>query len=109
MQSPWLKIGGMTDHLPLLILQSKHIALAYLLEELMKSSSKWIKRQDISFHSFKWQDGYGASTIGQSNVVALKRYIELQKSHHRRKSFEDEFRGLLKKYRVDFDERYIWR
>jgi REP element-mobilizing transposase RayT len=109
MESPCLKIGGTANHLHLLISQSKNIALAFLLEELKKSSSKWIKRQDSSFSSFKWQDGYGAFTIGQSNVVALKRYIELQDSHHRKRSFEDELRGLLKKYRVDFDERYIWR
>jgi REP-associated tyrosine transposase len=80
MESPCLKTGGTTNHLHLLISQSKNIALAYLLEELKKSSSKWIKRQDISFRSFKWQDGYGAFTIGQSNVGALKRYIELQKT-----------------------------
>ncbi len=109
MESPCLKIGGTANHLHLLISQSKNIALAFLLEELKKSSSKWIKHQDTTFRSFKWQDGYGAFTIGQSKVAALKRYIELQKSHHRHRSFEDELRGMLQKYRVAFDERYIWR
>ena len=109
MESPCLKIGGTANHLHLLISQSKNIALAFLLEELKKSSSKWIKQQDASFRVFKWQDGYGAFTIGQSNVATLKRYIELQKTHHRRRSFEDELRDLLKKYRVEYDERYIWR
>ena len=108
MESPCLKIGGTANHLHLLVSQSKNIALAFLLEELKKSSSKWIKQQDTSLRSFKWQDGYGAFTIGQSNVATLKRYIDLQKSHHRR-SFENEMRGLLKKYRVEYDERYIWR
>ena len=109
MESPCMKIGGTANHLHLLVSQSKNIALAFLLEELKKSSSKWIKQQDTSFRSFKWQDGYGAFSIGRSNVAALKRYIELQKSHHRRRSFEDELRGLLKKYRVEYDERYIWQ
>ena len=109
MESPCLKIGGTANHLHLLVSQSKNIALAFLLEELKKSSSKWIKQQDTSFRSFKWQEGYGAFTIGQSNMAALKRYIESQKIHHRRRTFEDELRVLLKKYRVEYDERYIWR
>lgn len=109
MESPCLKIGGTANHLHLLISHSKNIALAFLLEELKKSSSKWIKQQDASLRLFKWQDGYGAFTIGQSNLATLKRYIERQKTHHRRRSFEDELRGRLKKYQVEYDERYIWR
>jgi REP element-mobilizing transposase RayT len=109
MESPCLKIGGTGNHVHLLVSQSKNIALAFLLEEMKKSSSKWIKQQDRSLHSFGWQDGYGAFTIGQSNVGALKRYIEMQKSHHRERSFKDELRALLKKYDVKYDERYIWR
>jgi REP element-mobilizing transposase RayT len=109
MKSPCLKIGGTANHLYLLVSQSKNVALAFLLEELKKTSSKWIKRQDLSFRSFRWQDGYAAFTIGQSNIPALTRYIERQKVHHRKRSFEDELRGILKKYRVEYDERYIWR
>lgn len=109
MESPCLKIGGTANHLHLLVSQSKNIALAFLLEELKKSSSKWIKKQDTSLGLFKWRDGYGAFTIGQSNVATLRRYIESQKTHHQRRSFEDELRGLLKRYRVEYDERYIWR
>ena len=63
MESPCMKIGGTANHLHLLVSQSKNIALAFLLEELKKSSSKWIKQQDTSFRSFKWQDGYGAFSI----------------------------------------------
>jgi REP element-mobilizing transposase RayT len=109
MEPPCLKIGGTANHVHLHVSQSKNIALAFLLEEMKKSSSKWIKQQDTSLRSCSWQDGYGAFTIGQSNVAALKRYIEMQKSHHRRKSFKDELRALLKKYDVKYDERYIWR
>ena len=109
LQSPCLKIGGTANHLHLLVSLSKNFALAFLLEELKKSSSKWIKRQDRSFASFKWQEGYGAFSIGQSNVATLKRYIDGQKRHHQKRTFKDELRGLLKKYEVEYDERYIWR
>lgn len=109
LNSPCLKIGGTPNHVHLLVSQSKNIALAFMMEELKKSSSKWIKKRDRSFRSFTWQDGYGAFTIGQSNVAALEKYIERQKIHHRKHSFKDELRGLLKKYQVKYDERYIWR
>ena len=55
-----------------------------------------------------WEAGYGAFSIGQSMVVALKRYIANQKQHHRRRSFQDEFRDFLAKYEIEYDERYVW-
>jgi len=60
------------------------------------------------YTAFSWQGGYGAFSIGQSNVAALKRYIAEQKDRHKRVSFQDEFRALLTKYRIEYDERYVW-
>ena len=71
MESPCLRIGGTANHLHLLVSQSKNIALAFLLEELKKSSSKWIKRQDAALSSFRWQDGYGAFTIKCGHTRAV--------------------------------------
>src|SRR5690349_1075437 len=107
-QSPCLAINGTADHVHLLVSQSKNIALADLLEDLKKDSSKWIKKLGRIYNGFHWQDGYAAFSIGESGVETLKQYIANQKDHHKRQSFQDELRALLKKYRVEYDERYIW-
>lgn len=74
-----LAIGGTENHVHLLISQSKNVALSHLMEEVKKSSSKWIKTKGSQFRTFGWQDGYGAFTVGQSTVEALKQYIASQK------------------------------
>ena len=103
-----LTINGTADHVHLLINLSKNIALATFMENLKKDSSKQIKTQSPAFHSFYWQEGYGAFSVGESQAPAVKKYIANQKSHHQRKSFQDEFRAFLKKYDVPYDERYVW-
>ena len=107
LESRCLAIGGTSNHVHLLISQSKNIALSHLLEEIKKSSSKWIKTKGASLRTFGWQDGYGAFTIGESQVEALTRYIANQKEHHRKLTFEQELVALLKRYRVQYDERYL--
>jgi putative transposase len=103
-----LAIGGTENHLHLLISQSKAMALSRLMEELKRSSSKWIKTKGSEFKNFGWQDGYGAFTIGQSNVGALKRHIKDQKEHHKKQPFEQELVAFLKKYQIEYDARYLW-
>lgn len=100
--------GGATDHIHLLVSMSKSITVSDLLLEIKRDSSSWIKRGRPSFAGFHWQDGYGAFTIGESQVGALRKYFAGQKEHHKRVSFQDEFRDLLRKYKVEFDERYVW-
>jgi len=82
--------------------------VADLVEETKKRSSKWIKTKGPEFRNFRWQTGYGAFSIGRSNIAALKRYIAGQKEHHRRKSFEEEYETFLQKYGVEYDEKYVW-
>jgi putative transposase len=108
LKSPSLLIGGTEDHIHTLFALSRTITVADLVEEVKTSSSKWIKTKGKEFRQFYWQSGYGAFSIGQSNVAALRRYISTQKEHHRRNLFQDEFRLLCKKYGVDIDERYVW-
>jgi len=108
LESRSLATGGTSNHVHLLLSQSKNIALSHLMEEIKKSSSKWIKTKGATLRSFSWQDGYGAFTIGQSQVDALKRYIAGQKERHKKLTFEEELVTLLKKYEVEYDERYIW-
>lgn len=87
---------------------SRTVTVAKLVEDLKTSSSKWLKTQSPSLTSFAWQSGYGAFSVGPSDLPALRRYIEDQEKHHQKVSFQDEFRILLKKYGVEHDERYMW-
>jgi REP element-mobilizing transposase RayT len=108
MKSPALTINGTSDHLHTLFSLSRVVTIAELVEEVKTESSKWIKTKGREFRSFHWQNGYGAFSIGQSQVPTVKRYIERQKEHHRRVSFQDEYRKFLKLYEVEYDERYVW-
>ncbi|HEV2864588.1 MAG TPA: IS200/IS605 family transposase [Pyrinomonadaceae bacterium] len=107
--SPCLAINGTMNHVHLLLSLSKNDALAAVVRELKKSSSRWIKSKDVKFSEFVWQDGYGAFSVGQSSAAALKLYIARQKEHHRERSFESELLALLEKYGVRYDEEYLWR
>lgn len=108
LQCPALKIGGIEDHTHLLTRHSKTQAISDFMRELKRSSSTWLKTQSPALSSFHWQDGYGAFSISPSHVEEVKAYIANQEKHHRKESFQDEFRRLCKKYGVEFDERYVW-
>jgi len=87
---------------------SKKIALVKLLEEIKSHSSKWIKSKGSEYENFYWQDGYGAFSVNPKGVRAVETYIANQHEHHGNKSFQNEYRSLLKKYNVEYDERYVW-
>ena len=103
-----IKIGGYTDHVHILCMLSKKIALMKLLEEVKSHSSKWMKTKDISLNNFYWQDGYGAFSVNPAQTERVIAYIENQHEHHRKKDFQNEYRAYLKKYNVEYDERYVW-
>ena len=106
-ESPALEIGGTENHVHLLISLSKNIALSDLMMTLKKDSSKWIKTKGDTFADFHWQDGYGAFSIGESQVGAVTDYIRGQKERHKTMTFEEEL-ALAKRYGVPFDPRYLW-
>ncbi len=109
LDSPSHLIGGTTDHIHILCLLSRKYTISDLLRELKRESSKWIKTKNIlSLNDFHWQNGYGAFSVAPSHVDPLKKYIANQEEHHRKETFQDEFRRLLQKYNVEYDERYIW-
>jgi hypothetical protein len=87
---------------------SKKIALMKLVEEVKSHSSKWIKTKGLGYSNFYWQDGYGTFSVNPKGVERVTTYIKNQKSHHDKKSFQDEYRSILKKYEVEYDERYVW-
>ena len=101
-------INAWRDHVHILFTLSKNRSLAQVVMEVKRATSKWIKTQGPEFAKFHWQSGYGAFSIGQSGVDEVKTYIANQAGHHRVKSFEEEFRSLLKRYEIEFDERYVW-
>lgn len=103
-----IKIGGYTDHVHILCMLSKKIALMKLLEEVKSHSSKWMKTNDDLLKNFYWQDGYGAFSVNPSEVDTVINYIANQKEHHSKKTFQDEYRAILEKYKVEYDERYVW-
>ena len=87
---------------------SKKIALMTLVQKVKASSSKWMKTKDSSLANFFWQDGYGAFSVNPKQVGVVTNYIKNQHEHHTKKSFQDEYRAFLKKYSVDYNERYVW-
>lgn len=107
-ESPALLIGGVEDHVHLLLSLSKNHALAKVVEEVKKGSSKWMKSDGPRNPEFCWQAGYAAFSVSQSNVDTVRDYIATQETHHRRTSFQDELRMLFKRHEVEFDERYVW-
>ena len=108
LRSPSLTIGGTDDHVHILFSLGRTIEVADLVKEVKSESSKWIKTKGKEFDNFYWQRGYGALSIGQSEVMAVKRYIARQRIHHQRVTFQDEYRKFLKSYGIDYDERYVW-
>ncbi|MCP4402822.1 MAG: IS200/IS605 family transposase [bacterium] len=103
-----ITIGGYTDHVHILCMLSKKIALIKLLEEVKSHSSKWIKTKDKALRNFYWQDGYGAFSVNPTEVEVVVKYISGQKDHHARWTFQQEYRAFLNKYHVEYDERYVW-
>ncbi|HLW67892.1 MAG TPA: IS200/IS605 family transposase [Gemmataceae bacterium] len=108
LECPMLCAGGTEDHIHILFRLGRKMEIADLVEEIKSSSSKWIKTKGVTYQAFYWQSGYGAFSIGQSGVRGVKSYIAKQKEHHRKKSFQDEFRQFLKHYEIEYDERYVW-
>ena len=107
-ESPALIIGGDKDHLHLLIVMSRTYSMAHIVEMIKKRSSKWIKTKGKEFRMFQWQTGYGAFSVSTSHTEIVKNYIANQKEHHRKNSYQDEFRSFLIKHDIEYDERYVW-
>lgn len=103
-----LEIGDMPDHLHILTSFKADTAVATMLRRIKANSSGWVNKRPGSRTRFAWQTGYAAFTVSQSQVVKVRRYIQNQPRHHRRKTFKEEFIELLRKHNVDFDEQYLW-
>ena len=105
---PALKVGGVDDHVHLLCGFSRTITIANWIKELKRISNLWLKQQDEAFADFEWQGGYAVFSVSHSNIERVKGYIARQEQHHRKISFQDELRALLRKHAIEWDERYVW-
>jgi len=103
-----IQVGGEKDHVHILCLLSKKIALMDLIEKIKSNSSKWIKTKGIEFENFYWQSGYGAFSVNPSEIDIVRNYIENQEDHHKKITFKEEFLKFLKQYKINYDERYVW-
>jgi REP element-mobilizing transposase RayT len=105
---PIIIVGGVEDHVHLLCALSRTCEAAEMVKEVKRSSSLWLKSKRADLGDFAWQSGYGIFSIGFSQIHQVKAYIARQEAHHRRVSFQEEFRQLLRRYEIEFDERYVW-
>ena len=101
-----LEINGTNDHVHVLAKARPTISVSEFLSKLKSISSGWAKRQTNG--RFGWQARFGAFTVSESQVERVRRYIRNQEAHHKKDSFEDEFKALLRAHRIDFDERHLW-
>ena len=101
-------INGTADHVHLLLSMPASLSVSETLRLLKSNSSKWINEEYNARSPFAWQMGYGAFSVSHSNARSVVKYIQAQKAHHRRVTFQEEFVAFLKKNGIRFDERYIW-
>jgi REP element-mobilizing transposase RayT len=106
--SPWVVVGGVADHVHLLFDMGKHHAPVAFVEQIKRESSKFVKTLGARYKRFYWQRGYGMFSVGPAHRDEAEAYVRNQEEHHRAKSFQDEFRMMLKRYGVEFDEQYVW-
>jgi len=104
-----LSIGGMPDHIHILFGFRPTQALSNLVQEVKRDSSEWINQQRLVVGRFSWQEGYSAFSYSKSHVSDVVRYIETQEEHHNKRTFINEYKTLLEKFDLEYDERYIFR
>jgi REP element-mobilizing transposase RayT len=103
-----IQIGGTEDHVHLLVTLRQEPSLADFLRELKTGSSRWVHDTFPAATDFAWQNGYGAFTVSHSMLDVVREYVRNQEEHHKTQSYQDEFRALLRKHGIEFDERYLW-
>jgi len=103
-----VRVGGHYDHVHICCLLSRKITQMKLLEEVKKGSSKWIKTKGEQYKKFYWQDGYGIFSVNPSEIDKVVDYIDNQRSHHKKRTFQQELLAFLKKYKIEYDEKYLW-
>lgn len=105
---PPVAVGGVADHVHVLASVGRGVTQSDWVKELKRVSSRWLKERDARLGGFAWQGGYGVFSVSPSALEAVEKYIANQEAHHRKVTFQDEFRKFLQMHRVVWDERYVW-
>jgi len=108
-QATPLQIGGVKDHVHLLLKISHASSVAELVRTIKTNSSRWLHEKSRAYSLFAWQEGYGVFSVSESKASAVISYIAGQEEHHKKVSFQDELLEFLKANKIDYDERYIWK
>lgn len=104
-----LEINSVADHIHILTRLKPNVSVSDLLRDLKANSSKWVNEEILRIRKFGWQDGYAAFSVSESQVPRVRKYIQSQPEHHRRIDFKSELLQLLKRHKIDYDERYLWK
>jgi putative transposase len=102
------RVNGTADHIHMAVLLTRSLAISDFVKKVKAVSSVWIKEHGEHHAGFSWQAGYGVFSLGSSQLETLIGYIDGQEEHNRNKGFQEEFRMFLRKYGIDYDERYVW-
>jgi putative transposase len=108
LDSPWVVVGGVADHVHILFDMGKKYAPVEFVEVTKREASKFIKTLGVKYKDFYWQRGYGMFSVGPAYRDEAERYVINQEEHHRTRSYQEEFRAFLDKYGVPYDEQYMW-
>ncbi len=103
-----VRVGGVGDHVHIVTTLPRTLCQADLIEHIKKTCSKWIKAVDPRYRGFFWQRGYGMFSVSPSQLKPVLEYVQTQQEHHRTRTSQEEYRELLRKQGIDFDERYVW-
>ncbi len=104
----WVVVAGVADHVHVLFDMGKMVAPVKFVEEVKRESSKFVKTLGATYAKFYWQRGYGMFSVSPKDRDEAEHYVRDQEEHHRHKTFQDEYRAMLTRYGIEFDEQYVW-
>ncbi|MDF9834447.1 putative transposase [Ereboglobus sp. PH5-5] len=105
---PVIQIGGIADHVHLLFGLSRTHTIADIVKHAKQNAARWLRERDARYRNFLWQSGYGVFSVSPSMADTVQTYIRTQPEHHRKVTFQDEYRALLAKHGIEYDENYVW-
>ena len=108
LDSPWVVVGGVEDHVHILFDMGKMHAPVKFVEKVKRESSKFVKTLGSQYEKFYWQRGYGMFSVSPRDRDEAEAYVRHQEEHHRTKTFQEEYRALLEQYGIEYDEEHVW-